>query len=71
MKLSLNHYEIKLQKHFYLDLDRFFIISTNPFFLLILSVERRVILAYNENALYFFAFPFGLIQEQSVNTNTI
>jgi hypothetical protein len=70
MKLSLNHYEIKLQKHFYLN--RFFIISTNLFFfLLILSVERRVILAYNENALYFFAFPFVLIQQQSVNTNTI
>lgn len=53
-KLSLNHYEIKLQNHFYLD-RFFYCIDKSIFFLftlLILSLEeQRVILAYNANVL--------------------
>jgi len=48
----LNHSEIKLPNLFYFDY--FLIVSTNPFFYLIFSLERQVILAYNENVLYFF-----------------
>ena len=51
MKLSLNHYEIKLQNHFYLNL--FLLYRRIHFFLLILSLERQLILAYNENKMSF------------------
>ena len=55
-KLSLNHYEIKLQNHFYLD-RFFYCIDKSIFFLFTFTLlslsleEQRVILAYNANVL--------------------